>query len=306
MSFDQVRQTADGRRIGGFVLALAGTALFSMKPVLIKLAFAEGASAETVMALRMGFSLPFYLIVGAIAVRMRPRNVSGRDVFHAAVIGMLGYYVASYLDLLGLELISAQLERLILFSYPTFVVIATAVIAGRWVDWRTILALLLTYAGLLLLFGRDVSIDGAGTVKGSMLVLCASAVFAAYVMLSKPVIARLGSRLFTCIAMVAASAAISLHVGLGQGLASIDTTSTAVGLIFVIAVFATVLPSFMISEAIARIGPPPTSIIGSIGPMATSVAAVLLLGEAFTPFHVGGLALAVAGVLLLTTSREAG
>ena len=306
MSFDQVLQTVDSRRVGGFVLALAGTALFSMKPVLIKLAFAEGASAETVMALRMGFSLPFYLIVGVIAVRMRPRNVSGRDVLHAAAIGILGYYVASYLDLLGLELISAQLERLILFSYPTFVVIVTAIIAGRWVDWRTIVALLLTYAGLLLLFGRDVGVDGPGTVRGSLLVLCASAVFAAYVMLSKPVIARLGSRLFTCIAMVAASAAISLHVGFSQGFGSVETTSMALTLIFVIAVFATVLPSFMISEAIARIGPPPTSIIGSIGPMATSVAAVFVLGEAFTHFHVGGLGLAVAGVLLLTTSREAG
>ncbi len=306
MALEQTRHAADSHRLGGFALALAGTALFSMKPVLIKLAFAEGASAETVMALRMGFSLPFYLVVGVIAVRMRPRNVTGRDVLHATVIGILGYYIASYLDLLGLELISAQLERLILFSYPTFVVVATAIIARRWIDWRTILALMLTYAGLLLLFGRDASIGGSETVRGSLLVLCASAVFAGYVMLSKPVIARMGSRLFTCIAMVAASAAISLHVGFSQGIGSIDTTSTGVGLIFVIAVFATVLPSFMISEAIARIGPPPTSIIGSIGPMVTSVAAVFVLGEAFTRYHIAGLGLAVAGVLLLTMAREDG
>lgn len=295
----------DPRRRVGIALAVVGTLLFSLKPVLIKLAYAEHAAADTVLALRMLFSLPVYLVIGGIALRRKGSRVAPRDIAMAGLVGVFGYYLASYFDLLGLERISAQLERLILFSYPTLVVAATAVLARRMPGGRTLLALGVAYAGLNLLFGRDLRIGGVETAVGAAFVFAATATFAGYLIASRPVIARLGSLLFTSVAMIAASAAIVAHVTVLKGLPGFAATGTAVWLILAIAIFSTVLPSFMISEAIARLGPAPTSIVGGIGPVVTSVAAVFVLGEAFTMFHLGGLTLAITGIVLLTAGPEA-
>lgn len=294
------------RRAVGFACAIVGTLLFSAKPILIKLAYDEQATATTVLALRMAFSLPVYLVVGAIALRRHRPALTPGPVVCSAAIGILGYYGAPYLDLLGLERITAQLERLILFSYPTLVVVATAVIARTMPGVRVVAALALTYAGLLLLFGRDFGIGGRDVAIGAAMVFGAGAMFAGYVVAGRLLIDRLGSMLFTSIAMIGASVAIIIHVSLAGGFGGIEATPRAVWLIFVIAIPATVVPSYLIAEAIGRIGPSPASIVGGTGPMATSFVAVLVLGEAFTAFHLAGLALAVCGIVLLTTAPSRG
>lgn len=292
------------RRLVGIVCAISGTILFSLKPVLVKMAYAAGADVDSVMLLRMAFSLPFFALIGIVAVHQRPRSVRFRDVATAVGIGVLFYYGAFYLDLRGLEHISAQLERLILFSYPAMVVMITAFLVRQWVERRILLALALSYAGLLVLFVHDLQFGGEDIILGAALVFAAAVISAVYVVAAKPVITRMGSRLFVCIATLAASVAIFVHVAAGNKLtAVVNVPADAVWIILVMTVTVTVAPAFLVTEAIARLGPSPTSIIGAIGPLATSMVAVAFLGEAFTFYHLGGLGLAVLGATILSRSR---
>jgi len=303
-SWEQRRSGGRAWQLAGIGIAVTGMLLLSAKPILIKLAYEEQATAGAVLVLRMLFSLPFNILVLIVALRRRQVLPSWRDVVPAVLIGVLAYYVAYYLDLLGLELITAQLERLILFCYPTVVVITTAVIRRKMPRLQILLALALTYLGLLLLFGRDVQVGGRDTVIGSAFVFAGAVIFAVGIVASRPVIAKLGSLLFTSLAMLAASGAMMVHVALTAGETHLsEMTSSAVWIILWMTIFTTVLPSFLFSEAVARFGPEPASVIFGAGPIVTSVLAVVVLGEPFTWFHLGGIGLAIVGVIFLNLAE---
>lgn len=293
-----------GGYAAAFLIAFFATTFFSMKPVFIKLAYAEGATADSVMAWRMALSLPFFLAVGIKAWMRRPEKPGGRDIAKAAAIGVIGYYGASYLDVLGLQYVSAQLERLILFSYPGFVLLATAVVRRQPTDRRTILALALVYGGLAALFGHDLSVGGVDTLVGSALVLGSALVYAAYLMLSGGPIAAMGSLLFTAIAMTSACVVVLVHVVIAQGgLGGLMISPAAIGWMAAVALISTVFASFLQSEAISRLGAATSSIIGAAGPLLTSLAAIIMLDEPFGPYHVVGLVMATAGMVVLSRKR---
>ena len=282
----------------GIALALSGAFLFSLKPILIKLAYAEGIEAAMLITLRMAFSLPFYLLVGLwFMLRGKAKPVKSWSlIIQIGLIGILGYYMASYLDLLGLKYISAQLERLILFAYPTLVIVLSALWFRQSITRKVVLALLLTYSGIACIVLRDGINMGPDIIKGATLVFASACCFAGFMLLSKAPIKAVGSPLFTCIAMTSASIVILCQFVLTQDIEQLLVSRQLLLIILAIAILSTVIPSFLINAAIARIGPGQTSIIGSIGPVITALLTVTVLGEGFTGYHALSLLLVIAGV----------
>jgi drug/metabolite transporter (DMT)-like permease len=288
----------------GLVLALSAAFLFSTKPILIKWLYGLGMTALPLMGLRLVIALPLYVIVGVVMWGRLAKKPSLRDVCNAAAIGLLGYYLASYLDLSGLEYVSAQLERLMLYAYPSMVVIIGALFFGAKVNRSIIPALILTYAGLAVMYGHDLNIAPVGTdpadiTKGTLLILASALSFSLYVLFSKKSIARLGSLLFTSIAMGSATIATIVHYAIVEGAVMPDMTAQIWVGVLILAIMATVLPSFMVSEAIKRIGPAKTSVSGTIGPVMTTIMAIMFLGEPFGWLTALGMALVMLGVTRL-------
>lgn len=293
----------------GIALALAGAFLYSWKPVFIKLSYGYGIDAPTQLVWRMGLALPFYAAFGLWSWRQRrakglATDLSGRTILQTCAIGVVGYYLASILDVEGLARITAQFERLLLFTYPTFVAVI-----GYWFFQERLgrahfIALALTYAGLAIIFTHDLNTLGDQVVAGTILVLVCSLAYALYLLWSTAKIARMGSALFTAISMIAALPALILHFSITNTVSDLSVPWPVVWYSLGLALISTVIPSFLIAEAIARIGPSPVSVAGGSGPLFTTVLSVLILGELFTPWHAVGMALVVAGILVLSREKK--
>ncbi|MEM7624538.1 MAG: DMT family transporter [Planctomycetota bacterium] len=301
------------RERAGFLLALGAAALFSLKGVVVKLALARGVTVETLMLWRMGLALPVYVVVG-LRLWKRSRSdghapVPGRVFAAAAALGVLSYYVCTWLDFTGLRFISAQFERMILFTYPTLTAVLAWVLLGERFTRRHAAALMISYAGVVLVFGSEAQTLGPGAVWGMGLVFAAALLFALYVIYAKAVIQRLGATLFTCVAMSAATVAIATHNAAALRLPETAMTPLFTGAAVMaggfLALVCTVLPSFMLSEAIGRIGPARTSAAGNVGPVVTTAMAVWILGEPFGIAQAAGLALILFGVSLIARSSKA-
>lgn len=285
----------------GYLLAVAGAVLWSTKGIFIKLAYAEGVDATTLLALRLGLSLPVYLVIGALSLRDRRREGRGlpplRLVAMTAFVGFLGYYVASYTDFLGLQYISAQFERMILFTYPLFVVIFGALWFGQKVQPMALVAIAISYVGIAVMFvGRAGGAEGDDIVVGTLWVLAAAISFAFYQLLAKPLIAEVGPRLFTCIAMGAAAVVAIGQFLVTRPLSDLVITGTAWGYAVMLAVAATIVPSFLLAAALHRITPQANSTIGMVSPVVTIGLAWLILDERLSLVDGIGAALVLAGV----------
>jgi drug/metabolite transporter (DMT)-like permease len=293
--------TASPARIDtfGYALAIGGAALFSTKGIFIKLAFAQGVSTESALALRMLVALPVYLV---ILVSLLRRNadlrtlLTRRLVLSSMAVGVLGYYVSSYLDFAGLAFVSAQYERLVLFTYPFFVLLFGVWFFGETMKWRLVPPMLITYAGLLVIFTWNLTVDPDGLLVGSALVLGSALTFAFYQHLARRQMKLIGSGLFTCIGMSTAACLAIAQSLVVDGPATYATFTPYVWFLgLMLGVFGTVLPSFLLNTAISRIGPQATSSTASFGPIITIALAVLVLGEEFTLFHALGTGLVLLG-----------
>jgi len=296
----------DHNILPGILLALAGTFMFSLKPIVIKYAYAAGLSSEQVITLRMIFAMPIYLslIVYYWYKNSHKRNSYIQHLLPVAGLGVLGYFVASYLDLLGLQYISAQLERVVLFCFPTIVVVMSYFFFKTTLPKNIWLLLAMSYAGILLIFGHDLSVLGSSVAKGTVLVFLSAIAFAIYVLWSKPVIAKIGSQMFTSLAMIAASLVIMFYFMATQPLTGLIVSKEGYVLVGVLSLFCTVIPSLLVAEAIHKIGPERTSIVGTSGPAITSIFAVIWLGEAFTVYHGIGLVLIMTAVGLMMRQKK--
>ncbi|HBR96472.1 MAG TPA: EamA family transporter [Gammaproteobacteria bacterium] len=290
----------------GYAFAIGGMFLFSLKPILVKLAYVHAVDNVTLMTLRMGMSLPIYLAIGAWLLWQRRVDISATRSALAAILGtgLLGYYGASYLDLTGLQYVSAQLERLILFAYPSLAVMIGYGLFGTPITRPVVIALVMTYCGIAVLFVHDVQLGGATQYLGGGLIFASALLFAFYLVLSKPYIAKVGSQVFTCVAMCASSAAIVVHFLAVRDVADLQQPTPVYVIALIMAFFSTVLPSFFIAEAIHRIGVNATSIIGASGAVTTSLLAVGILGEPFTLNHVAALVLVTSGIVWLGRHRK--
>jgi drug/metabolite transporter (DMT)-like permease len=284
----------------GYGFTALGAALFSSKAIFIKLAYLEKSDAALMLALRMMMSLPFFLAVGLYVLylhRRAGRPYPGwRTVGFAALNGFLGYYVAAYLDFAGLTFITAQLERLVLFTYPVFVMFLGWLFFKGRITMPGLVGAGITYTGLALIFSNGVSIEGWNAAIGTLLVLGAALAFALYQLLAKNLIRALGSTLFTAVALSAAGVASAVHYAITSHGVGPAVSWNYIGLVAGCALFATVLPSFLVNAGLARISPQASAMISTTSPLVTIILAVIFLGEVFTLIDAIGTALILLGV----------
>jgi drug/metabolite transporter (DMT)-like permease len=287
---------------GGVALAVLAAFGFSAKAILIKLAYATtSVEAVTLLALRMAFSLPVFLWVGLRESR-NATPLTRRDWAAIVVLGLLGYYGASILDFIGLQYITAGLERLILFTYPTLTLLFGAVLYGQAVGRREWVAVALCYLGIGAAFAHDLNLSagtsavwiGAGFVFGSS--LC----YALYLSGSGPMLARVGVARFTALAMLVSTAATLTHFFATQPLSALVQPLPIYGYGIAMALLSTVIPVFAQSAAIRRIGSGRAALIGTVGPLMTIALGWWLLDEAISSWQIGGAALVVAGLVLVS------
>ena len=285
----------------GFLFALASACLFAIRPIFVKLVYAEGIDPSTLIAFRMLFSAPIYAAMLYFLMRQSElRNkITKKAVASSAFIGLFGYYAASFLDLVGLQYVTAQLGRMILYIYPTLTVILGAILFREHISLRTIICLIVTYIGVAIIFGHDLQYFGKQLYVGAAFIIGSALSFAIYLIYSKPLISQLGSRTFTCIALLSASTGIFIHYAVTHSLMSPQVNTVGLFWILIIAIFCTVIPSFFTTAAVARIGANKTGIVAMVGPGVTSIFAVLILDELFSIYHALGIVITVAGVWYL-------
>lgn len=284
----------------GVILALLAAVGFSAKAILVKLAYLDGVDAITLLALRMAFSVPFFIGVAMWIQRQAAEPLTTHDKLLVLVLGLIGYYLSSLLDFLGLQYISAGLERLILFLYPTMTVILSALIYKRAIGKKVMLAMALSYAGIALVFLHDVGVkQGGSIVLGATLVFFSTLSYSTYLVGVGHAIKRIGTTRFTAYAMVVASVASLLQFVVMRPVSALDLPLHVYQLSLAMAIFSTVLPVFMLSYAIRRIGSGSASLIGSIGPVSTIYMAYLFLNETISLLQIAGSSLVLAGVLVI-------
>lgn len=283
----------------GVWLALIAAFSFSMKAIFVKLAYQWPVDAVTLLALRMLFSLPVFAVVGLRESR-GATPLSGRQWTMILLLGLLGYYGASILDFIGLQYISAGLERLILFSYPTLTLLIGAVLFGHRIGRREIAALLLCYAGIAAAFAHDIELsEDVETIWiGAGFVLASSICYAGYLSGSGRYIPVLGATRFAALALLVSTAATLLHFAVTHPLQALVQPWQVYALSLAMALLSTVLPVFALAAAIRRIGPGRAAMIGTIGPVMTIGMSWVVLGEPITLWQWIGTGLVVGGVLL--------
>ena len=300
----------------GVVLGITAAILYSLKAVFVKLAYlpSEGVSEQlppiTLMMLRLGFSFPVYLVILVWVWRKAAVKPTVGQCGLAMLAGVMAYYGCTWLDFSGLQYITAQLERLLLFTYPAFVILFGALFfGGRLTTWG-LAAVALAYSGLAVVFiGGDIT-ESSNLWLGSGLVLASAMLFALFQLIAKTFIDKIGAELFTCLAMLGAAAAIFSHFLLNSlnanGVsAALDLPVRIYWLGLTIAVFSTLLPSFFMNIAIGRLGAQRVAMLGMVGPIATIFVAIWVLDEPFGIWDGVGTAVTFAGIALYMKSNKA-
>ena len=301
MSRDAVQPRA-GAEWQGMALATLGAVAFSGKAIIVKLAYRHGVDAVTLIMYRMVFALPLFAALAWWAGRDRAA-LTAREWRAVLGLGFSGYYLASILDFLGLQYVSASLERLILYLNPTLVLLLGWAVYGRRVHWRQGAALAVSYSGVLVVFGQELSLAGAGTAFGATLVFASALSYAVYMTTSGEVVRRLGAlRLAGLASSVACVLCIAQFVLLRPWAAAI-VVPDVLWLSVLNATACTFAPVLMVMMAIQRLGATMTAQAGMIGPLSTLSMGVLILGEPFTPWIGAGTVLVLAGIWLLARTR---
>ena len=288
----------------GAILVFLGAVFFAGKAILVRYNFIHyHADAVSLLALRMLFSAPFYLVILFFQNRKQEDvpKLSRKEWIWMLLIGLVGYYLASIFDFWGLSYVTAAIERIVLFVYPTIVVILSGIFLNKKIQKIQYLALVITYIGVFIAFIPDLQIGmQKNVIIGASLVFLSAFTYSLYLMGSGEMIPRVGPQRFTCYAMLISTGMVVIHywVSVGHGLFSLPMEVYCLSI--VMAIFTTVIPSFMISEGIRRIGSSNASIIGSIGPVATIVMASSFLGEKINVWQVIGTIIVLGGVLMIS------
>jgi drug/metabolite transporter (DMT)-like permease len=292
----------------GFIVAFTGSLLFSTKAIIVKKAFADiNADALTLLTLRMIFSLPFYLVAAFfISSNKSNKKMTGKEWLVIIILGTAGYYLSSLLDFLGLQYISAGLERLILFLYPSFVVLINAFLFKEKIKGIVIWALVLSYLGILIAYFGELQIDTGNPnfYWGSFLIFLCSITFAIYIAGSGYIIPKVGASKFTAYALLCSTAGVFIHYVLKGNYKPLQESTDLWWYGILLAVVATVIPTFMLSFATKKIGASKVAIISSIGPVSTILQAHFILGEPIFTEQIIGTLMILAGVLLLSVKTK--
>lgn len=288
-------------RSSGVVLAFAGAIAFSGKAIIVKLAYRYGVDAVTVIMYRMLFALPIFLAMSWWAGRGKP-PLSRRDWFGVAGLGLTGYYLASFLDFLGLQYVTASLERLILYLNPTLVLLLGWLLYRK--PWKRVqlLGMAISYAGVLLVFGQEVRLEGSNVALGTVLVFLSAVSYAVYLVYSGHMVQRLGSLRLVGLATSVACVLCIVQFLVVHPLSAAQVAPQVIWLSVLNAVACTAVPVLLVMMAIERVGASVTAQTGMVGPMSTILMGVWLLGEPFTAWVAAGSALVIAGIFVFTRS----
>ena len=286
----------------GLALAMAGSIAFSGKAIIVKLAYRYGVDAVTLIMYRMLFALPLFVLLAWWAGRGKPA-LTGRDWRVISGLGFSGYYLASFLDFAGLAYITAGLERLILYLNPTLVLALGALLLKRKVTRRQAIALAVSYCGLLLVLGHEVSFQGGDVALGAGLVFGSAASYAVYLVASGEEVGRLGALRLTGLATSVACLCCIIQFLLLRPLSALAVAPEVIWLSVLNATLCTFAPVLMVMMAIERLGANVVAQTGMIGPLSTILMGVVILGEPFTAWILAGTVLLLSGIWLLTKWR---
>jgi len=299
---------ASTAHIIGVLLAAAAAVAFSQRAVFVKLAYEDMSDPVTLLALRMMVSLPFLVVAAAwhhkSASGQALPAITSRDALRLAALGFVGYYLASFLDMFGLQFVAAGVGRLLLFIYPTFVVILSAVVLGKRVSRRELVALALTYIGVALILSNQFDKTSDHFWLGATLVMLSAVSFSVYLVGSGEMVVRIGTIRFTAYATAAASIYCILQFLALRPLSALVLPTRVYLLTIAMALISTVMPIFMTAEALRRIGASRVAMISALGPVATVVSGYVGLDETMTLLQTAGGVLVVLGVLVVAARRR--
>ena len=294
----------------GAAFIIAAAIAFSAKAIFVKLAYADVTSEVrvdpvTLLTMRMGISLPLFTVIAWWSSRHTSYAMTRRDWAVLSGIGLIGYYGASLFDFWGLMYISAALERLILFLNPTIVVLISALALRYRIKPRDVFALVISYAGIAMVFAADLDANHDGVLLGSALVLISAILYAVYLVGAGQMTKRIGAMRFAAYASIVSCVAISLHFLVMRDVDLLVRQSPRVwGLAGAMALISTVLPIVMMAEGLRRIGSSNAAMMSSIGPVATILLGYLFLGETITATQIIGASLVLAGVLVISLKKK--
>lgn len=296
-----MKSTQSNPNVHGIVLAILAANFFSSKVLLVKLAYAEGASPMLVLGLRMATALPFFagILLWVLAKRAGPRPKGG-DYFGMTLLGLVGYYLASVLDFHGITYLTSSMERLLLYLYPSFLVLIRSSLERSLPSRREVMALLLAYTGLGLVYYDEQQFTSSNVLLGSALVLGSSLCYAGYLYFSGRYVEKFGSRLFASYSTTVSCLAIMLHSLLVQGEGGSDLSLRLLVICLVIGIFCTVVPTMVLHHAVSLIGSAKVGILGTTGIFAPFILGILLFGEPLTATRVAGTSLILASVIWLS------
>ena len=293
------------KKVIAIILALVGAIMFSSKAVMVKLSYEYRIDSLSLLLLRMGFSLPIYVTIACMNKNIITKeNISNKDWGYIVFLGIIGYYFASYLDFVGLQYITASLERLVLFIYPTITTMLAAIYFKRKISIYKVIAIVFTYIGIGVAFWGKTQDDIQEDFWVGVFLIFASAItFSIYLVGSEKIIPKFGAQKFTSYCMIVSCLSVLIHFGIKS---DVDITSFpwqvyAFGII--IAVFNTVLPSYMMSAAIKIIGSSNTSILSSVGPISVIILGHLLLNEQISHYQISGTLIVIIGVVIMSRKQ---
>jgi len=288
----------------GLLLAALGAIAFSGKAIIVKLAYRHGVDAVTLIMYRMLFALPLFLFLAWWAGRGKPA-LTGRDWRIVVFLGITGYYLASFLDFAGLAYVTASLERLILYLNPTLVLALGVVLFKKRVSRKQMLSLAVSYAGVLLVFGHEVTMMGADAALGALLVFGSAVSYALYLAFSGEEVRRLGALRLAGLATTVACVLCLVQFAVLRPLSAAVVAPEVIGLSVLNATLCTFAPVLMVMMAIERIGAGAAAQVGMIGPLSTILMGIVILGEPFTLWVAAGTVLVMGGIWMLARARTA-
>ena len=296
-------QTPASKFSSGLLLAAAGSIAFSGKAIIVKLAYRHGVDAITLVIFRMLFALPFFIAMAWWAGRHQA-PLTRNDWLGVLGLGFTGYYLSSFLDFLGLQYISASFERLILYLNPTLVLVLGWVLYKRKITFRQGMAMAVSYSGVLLVFGHEVSLVGDNIALGAILVFGSAITYAIYLTYSGELVQRLGSLRLAGLATTVACFFCILQFVLLKPVAALNVAPEVIWLSMLNETVCNVLPVLLIMMAIERVGPGLTSQIGMIGPLSTLTMGAFFLNETFNLWILMGTVLVLGGVFWVTKAPK--
>lgn len=271
---------------------------------MVKLAYQYGIDPVSLLLLRMTFSLPFYILTAVFLGKNKGVKITTKEYFVLFLFGFLGYYLASYFDFVGLKFIKASLERLILFMYPTLVVFISFLFLKKKIERHQLLSIGVSYVGIFILFYSELSFDKADSVlTGSFFVFLGALTYAFYLVGSGWLIPKFGAARFTSYAMIVSCVCVLIHYSFSFDYTILTFPTPVYWIGLLMAVFATVIPTYLISFSIKRIGASNFSILGGLGPVSTVGLAYLFLDEQLTLIQFLGAIIVIGGVMLSEVAK---